>query len=38
MPLFKEVPVMENGELAMPTKPGLGLEFDRDALDRYRAV
>ncbi len=37
MPLFKEVPVMRNGELAMPTKPGLGLEFDRAALDRYRA-
>jgi L-alanine-DL-glutamate epimerase-like enolase superfamily enzyme len=37
-PLFKEVPVIENGELAMPTKPGLGLEFDRAALDRYRAV
>jgi L-talarate/galactarate dehydratase len=37
MPLFKEVPLMRNGELAMPTKPGLGLEFDRAALDRYRA-
>jgi L-alanine-DL-glutamate epimerase-like enolase superfamily enzyme len=38
MPLFKEVPVVQNGELAMPTKPGLGLEFDRFALDRYRAA
>jgi L-alanine-DL-glutamate epimerase-like enolase superfamily enzyme len=38
MPLFKEVPVIENGELAMPAKPGLGLEFDRAALARYRAV
>jgi L-alanine-DL-glutamate epimerase-like enolase superfamily enzyme len=37
-PLFKEVPVVEKGELAMPTKPGLGLEFDRAALGRYRAV
>jgi L-talarate/galactarate dehydratase len=38
MPLFKEVPVQHNGELAMPTKPGLGLEFDRAALDRFRAA
>ncbi len=37
-PLFREVPVIQNGELAMPTKPGLGLEFDRAALDRYRAI
>jgi L-alanine-DL-glutamate epimerase-like enolase superfamily enzyme len=36
MPLFKEVPVLQDGELAMPTQPGLGLEFDRAALDRYR--
>jgi L-alanine-DL-glutamate epimerase-like enolase superfamily enzyme len=32
--LFEEVPVPVNGELAVPTKPGLGLEFNRD-LDRY---
>jgi L-talarate/galactarate dehydratase len=37
MPLFKEVPVQQNGELAMPTKPGLGLEFDLKTIDRYRA-
>ena len=37
MPLFKEVPMQQNGELAMPTKPGLGLEFDQATLDRYRA-
>jgi L-talarate/galactarate dehydratase len=37
MPLFKEVPLLENGALPMPTKPGLGLEFDRAALDRYGA-
>ncbi len=35
--MFKEVPVQENGELAMPTKPGLSLEFDQAALDRYAA-
>lgn len=32
--LFEEVPVPVNGELAVPAKPGLGLEFSRD-LDRY---
>ena len=32
--LFEEVPVPVNGELAVPTKPGLGLEFSRD-IDRY---
>ena len=29
--------VQQNGELAMPTKPGLGLEFDEATLDRYKA-
>jgi L-alanine-DL-glutamate epimerase-like enolase superfamily enzyme len=37
MPLFTEVPMLQGGELAMPTRPGLGLEFDRAALARYRA-
>jgi len=37
VPLFKEVPVQHNGELAMPTKPGLSLEFDQTTLDRYAA-
>src|SRR6266478_764356 len=37
VPLFKEVPVQQGGELAMPTAPGLGLEFDQATLDRYRA-
>ena len=32
--LFEEVPVLAKGELMVPTKPGLGLEFSRD-LDRY---
>jgi L-alanine-DL-glutamate epimerase-like enolase superfamily enzyme len=32
--LFDEVPVPENGELAVPVKPGLGLSFSRD-LSRY---
>src|SRR6266704_930236 len=37
VPLFKEVPVQQGGELAMPTVPGLGLDFDQATLDRYRA-
>jgi L-alanine-DL-glutamate epimerase-like enolase superfamily enzyme len=32
--LFEEVPVPVNGELAVPTKPGLGLQFSRE-IDRY---
>ena len=32
--LFEEVPVPVNGELAVPAKPGLGLEFSRD-IERY---
>jgi L-talarate/galactarate dehydratase len=35
--MFKEVPVQQNGELAMPTRPGLGLEFSDATLDRYAA-
>jgi L-alanine-DL-glutamate epimerase-like enolase superfamily enzyme len=37
VPLFKQVPEQRNGELAMPTSPGLGLEFDQATLDRYKA-
>ena len=33
--LFREVPQPVNGELTVPDKPGLGLEFDPDALKRY---
>jgi len=32
--LFEEVPAPVNGELIVPTKPGLGLEFSRD-IERY---
>ena len=35
--LWKEVPQPVNGELTVPEKPGLGLEFDADALKRYGA-
>jgi L-alanine-DL-glutamate epimerase-like enolase superfamily enzyme len=33
--LFREVPQPVNGELTVPDKPGLGLEFDADAFKRY---
>ena len=38
MPLFEEVPQMQNGELAMPQKPGLGLAFNQDAIRRHGAA
>jgi L-alanine-DL-glutamate epimerase-like enolase superfamily enzyme len=33
---FEETPALEGGQLVVPAKPGLGLAFDRAALDRYR--
>jgi len=33
--LFEETPVLEDGMLVVPTRPGLGLAFDRKAIDRY---
>jgi L-alanine-DL-glutamate epimerase-like enolase superfamily enzyme len=33
--LFEEVPAPVNGELTVPSKPGLGLAFDRDTISRY---
>jgi L-talarate/galactarate dehydratase len=33
--LFEEVPVPVTGELIVPSKPGLGLAFDRDAINRF---
>jgi L-alanine-DL-glutamate epimerase-like enolase superfamily enzyme len=35
--LFQEVPLPVKGELVMPTAPGLGLAFDRDALAKFKA-
>jgi L-alanine-DL-glutamate epimerase-like enolase superfamily enzyme len=35
--LWKEVPQPVNGELTVPEKPGLGLEFDPEAFKRYGA-
>jgi L-alanine-DL-glutamate epimerase-like enolase superfamily enzyme len=33
--LFEEVPLPQKGELAVPSKPGLGLKFDREAIRRF---
>src|SRR6516165_5748652 len=38
MRLFEEVPQLQNGELAMPTPPGLGLKFNQATIDRYRVA
>jgi L-alanine-DL-glutamate epimerase-like enolase superfamily enzyme len=35
--LWKETPQPVNGELTVPMKPGLGLEFDTEALKRFTA-
>ena len=36
LPLFKEHPQMAGGDLVLPDKPGLGLEFDYDAIGRLQ--
>jgi len=36
-PLWKSVPQPVDGMLEMPAAPGLGLEFDQAAIERYRA-
>ncbi len=33
--LFEEVPMPVNGELTVPSKPGLGLAFDRNTISHY---
>ena len=35
LPLWEEIPAMEQGELVVPAKPGLGLSFNRDIIKRY---
>nr|WP_294525947.1 mandelate racemase/muconate lactonizing enzyme family protein [uncultured Rhodopila sp.] len=35
--LYEETPVLENGEMVLPDKPGLGLRFDEKAVARFRA-
>jgi L-alanine-DL-glutamate epimerase-like enolase superfamily enzyme len=34
--LYEETPVLENGELVLPDRPGLGLRFDETAVARFR--
>ena len=34
--LWEETPAIEDGQLVVPKKPGLGLAFDQAALERYR--
>jgi L-alanine-DL-glutamate epimerase-like enolase superfamily enzyme len=36
--LFTETPALENGQLVVPKKPGLGLEFDPAAIKRFQIV
>ena len=33
--LFEETPALDNGMLVVPSKPGLGLAFDKKAIERY---
>ena len=35
--LYEETPEIENGQLVLPNKPGLGLKFDEKAIARFRA-
>jgi len=34
--LFEETPAIENGQLVVPKKPGLGLAFDQAAIKQYQ--
>jgi L-alanine-DL-glutamate epimerase-like enolase superfamily enzyme len=36
--LWEEMPQMENGDLVVPQKPGLGLEFSQDAIKQYQVA
>ena len=35
--MFTEEPKIEDGMMVLSDKPGLGIEFDEEALDRYAA-
>jgi len=35
--LYEETPVVDNGMLVLPTKPGLGLKFDEKAIASFKA-
>jgi L-alanine-DL-glutamate epimerase-like enolase superfamily enzyme len=36
--LFQEIPPIVDGQLQVPSKPGLGLEFDRAAVRQYQVA
>ena len=36
--LFEETPALEKGELVVPKRPGLGLNFDKAAISRYQVT
>ena len=36
--LYEETPTIENGQLVVPDKPGLGLAFDQAAITRYQVA
>ncbi len=36
--LFQESPPIVEGQLQVPSKPGLGLEFDRAAVRQYQVA
>lgn len=36
LPLFKEAFTMVDGDIVLPDKPGLGLEFDQEAIERFQ--
>ena len=35
-PLLREPFTLENGRLVIPDRPGIGLEWDEGAVERYR--
>jgi L-alanine-DL-glutamate epimerase-like enolase superfamily enzyme len=35
--LYEETPAIENGQIVLPTKPGLGLKFDEKAVASFKA-
>jgi L-alanine-DL-glutamate epimerase-like enolase superfamily enzyme len=36
--LFEETPAMQDGQLVVPSKPGLGLAFDQNVIKRYQVA
>jgi L-alanine-DL-glutamate epimerase-like enolase superfamily enzyme len=36
--LFEETPALQNGQLVVPSKPGLGLAFDQQAIKRFQVA